>query len=272
MYLRHWGLRERPFQNTFNAAFLYHFPAHDEVLSRLRYNLEGGRGLVVVTGPTGCGKSFLARAFAEDSQGKGARVCLIVNPIDDPEELLHQIRVGLGIEEPAHTRAGLIRSIEEAALATYRRDERLAIIVDDAHLLTDPAIGRELRHLLNMEERGTALVNLILVGQDTPEGDIHEQDLLAQRIGIRCSVSALPEDEIGGYITHRMKVAGAEVNPFGDDAVDMIVSISKGSPRVINNLCDVALFSAWGKEKTRITSPDMQDVISEFVQAEDPSE
>ena len=272
MYLRHWGLRERPFQNTFNPAFLYHFPAHDEVLSRLRYNLEGGRGLVVVTGPTGCGKSFLTRAFAGDCQGKGARICLIVNPIDDPEEMLHQIRVGLGIEEPAHTRAGLIRSIEDSALSTYRRDERLAIIIDDAHLLTDPAIGRELRHLLNMEEQGTALINLILCGQVTPEGDIHESDLLAQRIGIRCGVSTLPEDDVSPYITHRMKVAGAEVNPFGDDAIDMIVSISHGNQRVVNNLCDVALFSAWGKERDRISSSDMREVISEFIQADDPSE
>ena len=106
MYLNHWALRERPFQNTYDPAHLYRWGGHEEVLSRMRYTLEGGRGLLLLTGPTGCGKSFLCRYFADDEAAKGTQVSLVVNPINDPADLLHQIREGLGILEPGHARVG----------------------------------------------------------------------------------------------------------------------------------------------------------------------
>lgn len=265
MYLHHWGLRERPFQNSCNPAYLYRWDGHDEVISRLRYSLEGDRGLVLVTGPTGCGKSFLCRTFAEAVRAKGTRVCLIVNPADDPDEILRQIHSGLGGDAGPGSRADLIRSIEDVAAEAHGKDERTLIVIDDAHLLVDPGIPRELRNLLNLEERGRSLINLVLAGQSSLEEAVQETSPLAQRVAIRAQVDPLPPEDVGGYIGYRLKVAGRTKNPFKDDAIQEIGVVSRGVPRVINDLCDVALFSTWGEGKRSISKGDVEAAVSDVV-------
>lgn len=265
MYLKYWGLNERPFQNTYNPAYLYPWEGHEEVLSRLRYGLEGGRGLVLVTGPTGCGKSFLCRAFAEGAQAKGTRICMIANPIDDPDEILHQIRGGLGIDSPVHTRADLFQSIEDFAAKSFRRGERTLVLIDDAHLITSGSIPRELRQLLNLEERGTVLINLVLAGQDPLEEGVQGSAPLAQRVALRARVDPLPPGEVPGYVASRLKVAGMEKSPFKKNAIAEIAVAAGGIPRGINDLCDVALLSCWGRGKREIGKKDIETAVGDVV-------
>lgn len=268
MYHHHWGLAERPFQNSCNPAYLYRWGGHEEVISRLRYSLEGDRGLVLVTGPTGCGKSFLCRIFAEGVRAKGTRVCLIVNPVDDPEEILLQVQGGLGVEKSPQTRADMIHSIEEAAAESSLRDERTLILIDDAHLLLDRSIPKVLRQLLNLEENGKSLINLVLAGQEPLAEGVEGSTPLAQRVAIRARVDPLPAGEVGGYVAHRLKVGGRSKNPFKADAIDEIVIATGGVPRAINDLCDVVLFSAWGGGKKSISKTDIDEAIGDVIAVE----
>jgi general secretion pathway protein A len=266
MYLHHWGLGERPFQNTYNPAYLYRSEGHEEALSRLRYTLEGDRGFAIVTGPTGCGKSFLCRAFAEGA--KGVEVCRIANPVDDPHEILQQVKGGLGVMGGAETRADLIRSIEEAALETFQGGRQTLIVIDDAHLLGDPSIPRELRQLLNLEERGRRLVNLILAGQEALEAMIQDSPPLAQRLAMRARVDPLPPEEVGGYVTYRLKVAGRAEDVFEAGAIARIASATGCVPRAINDLCDVALFAAWGEGKQSVGRDEIEAALGDVVPVE----
>ena len=265
MYLDHWGLQERPFQNAYDPAYLYRWDGHEEVISRLRYNLDGERGFVLITGPTGCGKTFLCRTFAEAAAGKGARVCLIANPIDDPDEIFHQIRAGLGVDGTVMSRADLIRSIEETAANSHRNRQQTIVIIDDAHLLGHRSIHRELRQLLNLEEEGSRLISLVLAGQDVLGDSVDESPEIAQRIAIRARAEALPAANVGEYVKHRLSVAGLARSPFKKNALDEIARVTGGVPRTINDLCDVALFSGWGRKKKEIGKKDIDEAVGDII-------
>ncbi len=252
MYKEFFGLKEYPFSLTPDPRFIVFTPVYNELLASLYYGIEMAKGLIVLMGEVGTGKTtairWIIRRF--DSSVLAA---YIFNPHLSIEEFYHHLTEMLGIKDWANKTA-LLTQMGKLLEERHRRGLRTVLIVDEAHELSDEVL-EEIRLLMNFESDSAKYLQIILTGQPELREKLKQQNLrqLKQRIALRCKMPALPNvNEVERYITQRLLLAGSsQPNIFSPGAVDFIFQCSEGIPRQINNLCDNAMIAAYAaNEKT----------------------
>ncbi len=81
MYLEYWGLKKFPFENVPDPDFMYYSPEHEEALARLLYVIKGNKGIVVITGEIGSGKTTLSRVLIQQLSDAKLDIGLMTDPI-----------------------------------------------------------------------------------------------------------------------------------------------------------------------------------------------
>jgi type II secretory pathway predicted ATPase ExeA len=251
MYLEFYGLSRRPFSKTPDPAFLFRSRQHAEALARLAHAVEE-RETAAVTGEVGAGKTTLSRALV-DEFAERCRFSFVVNPALPAAQLLSAIAEGFGI------RGGRRKADVWSALAEHvaRLDEEgrfPVVIIDEAQLLPGRAAFDELRLLTNLAADDRPLVGLVLLGQPELRDRIREKGgaAFAQRIGVAYHVGPLDEEETGGYLSHRLRVAGRSEPLFEPEAVAALHHHAGGLPRRINQIAANALLEGFARDAGRI--------------------
>ncbi|MEJ2401020.1 MAG: AAA family ATPase [Xanthomonadales bacterium] len=258
MYLQYFGLNEAPFSITPDPAFVYLSPEHREALAHLLYGVgQGGSGgFVQLTGEVGTGKTTLCRCLLEQLPAD-TRVALVLNPLLTPRELLATICEELGIRttEIADSNKAMVDALNRYLLEQHAGGHRVVVVIDEAQNLSPDAL-EQVRLLTNLETPKEKLLQMVLLGQPELRQLLQRQDLrqLAQRITARYHLAPLDEAETAAYVRHRMKVAGAQRNPFTRSALRALYRRSGGVPRLINIIADRALAGAYGRETVRVTA------------------
>lgn len=247
MYESFFGLKESPFNVTPDPRFLYFSRRHQEALSAMIYGVESRRGFIQITGEIGAGKTTLCRTLLERFEGK-VHSSLIFNPKFSEFEFLRAIVEDFGIQSPGKRRKDYYDSLNRFLLEESQKGCNAILIIDEAQLMTPRAL-EQVRLLSNLETTTQKLLQIILVGQPELKELLDRPDLvqLKQRITIRYHLAELSQAEMASYITHRLKVAGADVNFFTENAMDMIYHLSSGIPRIINVLADRAMTAAFSQ-------------------------
>ncbi|MFQ5657049.1 MAG: ExeA family protein [Candidatus Methylomirabilales bacterium] len=255
MYEGYWGLNRAPFQTVPDPDFYCPFPADQEILDRLLYVVEYGKGAALLTGEIGAGKSTLSRLFIFQLDEEKYDVGLVINPSLPRDELLSEIALQLGISPPQGERSAVFRAINEYLLTNAQGGKGTVLIIDEAHTITERAAFEDLRMLLNFQFGDRHLLALILVGQPDLRGVLAHHRALDQRIAVRMSLGPLGVVETASYIECRLEKAGATRRLFTDEAINMIHRVTAGIPRLINNLCDLCLFEGMREKVSEIDSP-----------------
>ena len=246
MYREFFGLEDTPFTLTPDPRFIVFTPSYNEVLASLYYGLENAKGLIVLTGEVGTGKTTALRWILRrlDSSVLAAYV---FNPRLSIDEFYHHVTQLLGIRD-WENKAELLAEMGKVLEERHRRGLRTVLIVDEAHELSDYVL-EEIRLLMNFESDNAKHLQIVLTGQPELREKLNQPNLrqLKQRVALRCKMHQLPNvDEIERYITERLLIAGSsEPNIFTPGAIDFIFQCSEGIPRQINNLCDNAMLSAY---------------------------
>ena len=246
MYNEFFGLEDTPFTLTPDPRFLVFTPSYNEVLASLYYGLENAKGLIVLTGEVGTGKTTALRWILRrlDSSVIAA---YIFNPRLSIDEFYHHVAQMLGIRDWTN-KAELLTEMGIILEARHRRGLRTILIIDEAHELSDYVL-EEIRLLMNFESDSAKHLQIVLTGQPELREKLNQPNLrqLKQRVALRCKMHALPNvDEIERYITERLLIAGSDQpNIFTPGALDFIFQCSEGIPRQINNICDNALLKAY---------------------------
>ena len=246
MYLDFYGLKEFPFNITPDPRFLYFTPAHREAFVHLMYGIEQRKGFIELTGEVGSGKTTLCRAVLAEL-GSNVETALVLNPSLTAPQLLRAILLDFGVHVKGRDRLDYIEALNEFLLMKYDANINVALIIDEAQNLS-PELMEQVRMLSNLETDQHKLLQMVLCGQPELRQRLDREDLrqLRQRITVRYALKALSEDETQQYIRHRLAVAGArQTDLFEPAAVREVHAYSKGTPRVINNLCDNSLLAGY---------------------------
>ncbi|MGQ0760399.1 MAG: ExeA family protein [Acidobacteriota bacterium] len=265
MYLEFYGLKELPFALTPDPRYLYFTPSHTEVMANLHYGIESGRGLIVVTGEVGTGKTTLLRWMMQRLD-RTVMVAYIFNPRLSVAEFYQYLATlfRLGAWE---NKSDLLIELGKVLESRHHRGLRTVLVVDEGHGLSTDVL-EEIRLLCNFESDTAKHLQIVLTGQPELREVLNQPDLrqLKQRVALRCEITALPNvEETAQYIASRLKVAGAaKTDLFSPGAVDYIFRCAAGIPRNINNLCDNALLNGFASSATVISRVMIEEVAATF--------
>jgi general secretion pathway protein A len=257
LYLQFFGLDEAPFSITPDPAFVYLSPAHRDALAHLLYGVgQGGTGgFVQLTGEVGTGKTTLCRCLLEQVP-EDTKVALVLNPMMTPRELLATICEELGIDTSgkADSSKALVDTLNAYLMDQHARGRRVVVVIDEAQNRSPDAL-EQIRLLTNLETAKEKLLQMVLLGQPELRQLLQRQSLrqLSQRITARYHLTPLNFDQTSGYVRHRLRVAGAQRNPFRRSAIRALYQRSQGIPRLINIIADRALAGAYAREMVSVT-------------------
>ncbi len=257
MYRAFFGLSERPFAITPDPRYLYLSTRHAEALAHLVYGINESGGFIQLTGEVGTGKTTTIRSLLARAP-KNAEIALIINPRISSLEFLETIceEFGLTVPESAEKNAKvLIDSLNRYLLSAHAQGRRVVLIVDEAQNL-QPEVLEQVRLLTNLETESQKLLQIILIGQPELRELLARNDLrqLAQRVTARYHLAPLTAEETAAYVRHRLRIAGATSEIFGDRALREVYRLSGGVPRVINVICDRALLGAYTHDQHEVTA------------------
>ena len=247
MYKHFFGLKKNPFNVNPDPSYLYLTPQTRRTLDELTYGIESRKGLMLLTGEAGTGKTTLVNHLLHWLGHQRARTAFIFNSHLDSEQLFDFIFSEFEIPITPQVKANPLLAFNDWLLARYRAHDLVVLIVDEGQGLPVHVL-EEIRLLSNMELPNEKLLQIILVGQPELETKLRRPDLrqLQQRIGLRCRTAQLTLEEVAGYIENRLHTAGSNSDlVFEPEAVEAVHSYSGGIPRVINLLCENALINAY---------------------------
>jgi len=268
MYLEFYGLKEFPFNITPDPRFLFFSEQHREAFDHLIYGIENRKGFIELTGEVGSGKTTLCRAVLANLP-KRIKTALVLNPALSGNQLLRAILNDFGLTVQDRDRLALIEQLNSFLLQQTLQGNNVAVIIDEAQDL--PAdVMEEVRLLSNLETDQHKLMQIVLAGQPELRERLQRPDLrqLRQRIMVRCMLRPLSEDDAAQYIAHRLLVAGARDDVrFTPDAVRMVYDYARGTPRMVNALCDRVMMAGYvarhrvlGAEEAKRALEDMEGV------------
>jgi type II secretory pathway predicted ATPase ExeA len=231
-----------------------------EALLRVERGLRQGRGLGVVSGEPGCGKSMLLRRLLDGLEEElfEASMLVVLPGAAEAGALLARFAKHLGVEEPATERQSLLGQIFEQ-LAIVREEGRQAVLlVDDADVLARAGALAELVGLLRLEYEERRLLSLLLAGSPLLDAAFAADPALAQRVDFRGRLAALDLDDATRYLGHRLAQAGGDPAILGPAAVEAIHRLGRGLPGLMNRLADNALFEAFLCARERVNRADVE--------------
>ncbi len=258
-----WGLERRPFANTPDPAFVYKSEGFAEGFARLLYDATELRGgLSLVTGEIGCGKTMLASALADRLAGGVAEVITVPYPKVTPVQLLTTVAAGLGIARPPRGKLALIQAIGARLAEVHAEGRRPVLVIDEAQLVS-PSMLEEIRLLTNHESRQDKYLHVILLGQPELRDRVRARPQIDQRVSLRFHVEPMEADDVGLYVGHRLRIAGATRALFEPAALAVLAARSGGIARCVNTLATQALFVGAMQKRSTVDAELMTDVAED---------
>jgi general secretion pathway protein A len=261
MYNNYFGFREAPFSVTPDPGFFYTNPLYQEALATLHYGITAKKGLIVITGEVGTGKTTLLRKLIRNLEPTVHSV-FIFNTLLDFSELLQLTLRHLGLTTKHENTLTMIEQLHDYLIKQLKEGHTVSLLVDEAQNLTDE-VFEGLRLLSNLETDKEKLLQIVLMGQPELKAKLDQPSLrqLKQRAILQCQLAPLNREEAGRYIDCRLRAAGYEGEDlFAPDAVEQIGSYSRGIPRLINVICDNALINAYATSQKRVTLEMIREV------------
>ncbi|HVX10320.1 MAG TPA: AAA family ATPase [Pirellulales bacterium] len=267
MYEAYWKLSRRPFESGASTRAYYPSEPHQGALLKLRYAIEHEHAAALLAGAPGTGKTLIVQLLSEQLPERFRPVVQLLFPQMPAADLLAYLAGELCGGGGAGSIAENVARIEHELADRRKRNRHTVLAVDDAQLLESSRTFDTLRLLLNLEADGRPLLTILLVGQPTLLPMLERMPHLDERLGAKCLVRPLNIEETMSYVSHRMTVAGSSDAVFEPSALETLFLLSRGVPRRINRLCDLALLVGFAEEHPTITAEHIEAVAKELAVA-----
>ncbi|MGZ5576625.1 MAG: ExeA family protein [Methylobacter sp.] len=261
MYTEHFNLSLLPFENVPDPLFFYDYGSRALIRKQIYGALQNNRGLIVVIGPIGSGKTTLSQMIKFDFS-ESIKLIWMGEPPANSADLYLFLAQELGLQPSSPEKTFVMRDIRNALLKINAEGKKCLVIMDESHLMSDDVING-IRLLNNLEEGSIKLIQLLLLGQEELMDKINSPDMepFKQRIATLESLGKMNVDTMIKYVTHRLQVAGGTsdlISDTGWEALSIAFSTG-GTPRTINSLCDKSFNVAFEREKQAVDARDVYE-------------
>jgi len=271
MYAAYFGFREKPFNVTPDPRFFYANPIFEEADANLLYGIRERKGLILLTGEVGTGKTTVLRRLMDNLE-PSIRFVFFYNTNLTFEELLTFACEELGIEVKDGGRLQKIQGLNEFLIAQLEKGGTGVLLVDEAQNLSEDVL-ENLRLLSNLETGSEKLLQIVLIGQPELESMLDKPKFrqIKQRIAVRNRLDRLKDAEVGRYIDYRLSTVGYDHKGlFTPAAIQRIILYSKGVPRLINIICDNALLIAYVTSEQKVSGNIIEEVAQDLRLKKEP--
>lgn len=246
-YLDYYELSQEPFSNAPVSRFYYSSAQHSQALMRLMHAVSSMKGLAVLVGEVGAGKTTLARRMLDSlpEEEYEAALLVIIHSGVTAGWLLKRIAIQLGVDAPAEEKLALLSQLYQRLVRINESGKKAVVLIDEAQMLASREIMEEFRGLLNLEVTERKLLSFVFFGLPELEENLKLDPPLAQRVAVKYRLEPFTEEASEAYMRHRLRLAGAARVPFTPQAIVRVHAHSRGTPRIINTLCDNALFEGF---------------------------
>lgn len=266
MYLNFYNLYNAPFHITPDPDFFFKTPSHLEALGAVLYGIKHRKGFVSIVGEVGTGKTTVIRTALDSIDSEKIKIIYLFNANLIFDDLVSSIYAEFDSTDENLDTTKIINRMHKSLIDLYRRGINVVVIIDEAQNLPADTL-EHLRMLSNIETNKEKLLQIILVGQPELDDKLNLPELrqLKQRIAVRATIGLMEKKQGIQYIQHRLSLASKNsVMPFTSGAVKKIVRHAKGSPRIINILCDNALLAGYGYQKKPVSKKIVKQVITDY--------
>lgn len=272
-YLGFFGLKEYPFSISVDNRFYFDSAQHEQAIVRLKYAAETRKGLAVLIGNIGTGKTTLATRLLEqlDEKNYESALLIVIHTSITSEWLLRKIAVQLGVNKPDNDKTILLSQLFNRLVQIYETGKKAVVLIDEAQMLHKKEVMEEFRGILNIELDGNKLITFILFGLPDLDKNLSLDEPLKQRVAVRFQLKSFNENITKDYIKYRLQVAGGNQDLFSKEALSAIHLFSGGIPRLINKLSDNALLESFLIKKDVISEDLVKEVAYDLKMVDPPS-
>ncbi len=259
-HLAYYELREEPFSIVPLTNFYYHNEQHDQAYLRLKRSVEGMKGLAVLVGEVGTGKTLLARRLLEslpDDQYEAALLVVLHSSVTG-SWLIKRVAQQVGVTDTEGDKVDVIARLYGRLNEIAEEGRRAVILIDEAHMLRSPETLEEVRGLLNLELSNSKLLSIVMFGMPELDMRLASEPALKQRMAVRFQLKNFTRETLVDYVRFRTFHAGSNKQIFSASALEAIYDFTKGNPRLVNVVCDNSLFEGFVR---RVDLPVGREVV-----------
>ena len=246
MYEEHFGLLNKPFSLSPDASCFFMSKQHALAIASMQYSMLTNAGIVLISAESGCGKTLLVQRIAS-ILGDSVRMGFINNTHVDFGRLTPWVLSAFELRASPTDEVEMHRVLGKFLDDMEDQQMRVMLVIDEAHNLSLEAL-EELRLLLNENTSETRGIQLVLLGLPSLATKLRHESMvtLSQRIALDVELGAFDFQTTYDYITFCLSLQGGKPELFDYVARSAVFYHSRGIPRLINGLCDLALVFGFG--------------------------